>query len=68
MRRTGNPKDFGRVALLMGGWVSGRVGEVPVALRAGANARPWMAGPGFLGEVMSRHGWQLCSAEGVAHG
>ena len=44
-KRTSDPAEFGRVAVLMGGWVSGAVSR---ALLAGAaNARPWMAGPGY---------------------
>jgi hypothetical protein len=45
-RRVVDAAEFGRVAVLMGGWVSRRDGEVPVAPRATANARPRRAGPG----------------------
>ncbi len=68
MRRTTNPQDFGRVAVLAGGWVSGRACEVPVALRADANARPGMAGPGRDGQMPSRQGWRRQAAGGVARG
>ncbi len=67
-RKTNDPKDFGRVAVLAGGWVSGRACEVPVALRADANARPGMAGPGVNGELPSRQGWLRQAAGGAARG
>jgi hypothetical protein len=39
-----NPRAFGRVAVLSGGWVSRKQACVRWT-HAPANARPWMAGP-----------------------
>ncbi|HEY9545460.1 MAG TPA: hypothetical protein VIR56_05615 [Solimonas sp.] len=66
MTRAISPKDFGRVAVLAGGWVSDCAYEVPVALRAVANARPWMAGPGHDRVMVFRHGRPQRTVEGVA--
>lgn len=44
------PEVFGKVAVLMGGWVSHRAWVMPrMASPAMANARPGMAGPGVGG-------------------